>query len=45
MPEYPGLRLIKKFSSVTQWTGEERQAILVQLMAAITPLLLENHSD
>jgi hypothetical protein len=45
MAEYPDLRLFKQFSAITQWTGEERQSILLQFIPAIAPLLLENHAD
>jgi len=43
VPEYAGLRLFSRtaFSKVSQWTGDEQKAIVRQLVAVVTPLLID----
>ncbi|THZ51318.1 hypothetical protein D6C86_10541 [Aureobasidium pullulans] len=41
MPGYPKLRVFKRLSSITQWTGAEYKSILRQILPVFVPILEE----
>ena len=42
VPAFPGLRVFRNFSSISQWTGVEQKALLQQIVPVVAPLLKDN---
>ncbi len=39
---FPDLKLFQHYSKVVQWTGNEQKAMVKQLIAAATPVLIHD---